>query len=385
MRYREPFTVYPRKMRSGKVIWYYQTYDDSGKRTSAYSTGQTSKSAARHICQKLLREGKLLPDTVGRITFRDYAKNWWDWDKCEYLKYKRTRRNISKSYASTGRLILKNHIMPYFKDMRLADIRIYDIEQWLQSLVDSGQSNTSANHYLRFLRIMMTEAIRRDILKEDVSRKVLQLKKTEFTRGILSHETVRKIFDQSNIMEYWPNKKCYYASLIAACTGMRIGEVRGLKYSDLGIGIVSISRQYHAKFGVTDTKNHKSREVPLPQSLIDELLNLDRRSDEDYILASTHNHGDPMHPTSISRAFTTALVKSGMKAEEIKAKNITFHSWRHYFNTVMRSNNISDSKLRSMTGHQSSVMTDHYTHYAAEDLKEIGDVQSKILSFHKVV
>ena len=383
VRYREPFTVYPRKMSSGKVIWYYQTYDDSGKRTSAYSTGQTTKSAARHICQKLLREEKLLPDRGGRIKFGVYAKDWWDWDRCEYLKYKRSRRNISKSYANTGRLILKCHIMPYFKDMRMEDISVNDIETWLQSLVDSGQSNTSANHYLRFLRIMMTDAVRRDILKEDVSRKVLLLKKTDFTRGILPHETVHKIFDESNIPEYWPNIKCYYANLLSACTGMRMGEVRGLRFSDLGKGMVSITRQFHAKFGVTDTKNHRSREIPLPQTLIDTLLIMERKSDEEFVFSSIHNNGDPIHPTSISRALTAALVKAGMKEEDIKAKNITFHSWRHYFNTVMRSNNVSDSKLRAMTGHQSTTMTDHYTHYAAKDLLEIENVQTQILPFHK--
>ncbi len=381
MRYREPFTVYPRTLKSGRIVWYYQTYDDSGKRTTAYSTGQTSKSAARHICRKLLREGKLLPDTGGRITFGTYSKDWWDWEKCEYLAYKRTRRNITKSYANSGQIILRNHILPYFKDMRMEDIRIYDVEKWLQSLVANGQSTTSANHYLSFLRIMMTEAVRRNILKEDISRKVPTLKKNDFTRGILPHDIVQKIFDESNIKEYWPNIKCYYASLLAACTGMRMGEVRGLRYSDLGKGMVSISRQFHAKFGVTDTKNHKCREVPLPQSLIDELLKMERKSDEDFIFASKHNNGNPIHPTSISRALISAVGKAGIKEEELKAKNITFHSWRHYFNTVMRSNNVSDSKLRSMTGHQSATMTDHYTHYATEDLKEIGNIQAKIIPF----
>ena len=39
MRYREVFTVFPRRMKSGRKIYYYQTYNEEGRRTSAKSTG----------------------------------------------------------------------------------------------------------------------------------------------------------------------------------------------------------------------------------------------------------------------------------------------------------------------------------------------------------
>lgn len=47
----------------------------------------------------------------------------------------------------------------------------------------------------------------------------------------------------------------------------------------------------------------------------------------------------------------------------------------------MRTNNIADSKLQKMTGHKSKEMTDHYTHYGVEDLREMAKVQSRILPF----
>ena len=47
MRYREPFTLFLRKLPSGKRIWYYQTYDKNNKRTSAFSTEKKSKAAAK--------------------------------------------------------------------------------------------------------------------------------------------------------------------------------------------------------------------------------------------------------------------------------------------------------------------------------------------------
>jgi hypothetical protein len=86
MRYREPFTLYPRKMKSGLVVWYYQTYDENGRRTTARSTGQITKMAAKAYCLKLYKEDRLIPAKCNLEFFRDYAKDWWVWGKCEYLK-----------------------------------------------------------------------------------------------------------------------------------------------------------------------------------------------------------------------------------------------------------------------------------------------------------
>ena len=45
----------------------------------------------------------------------------------------------------------------------------------------------------------------------------------------------------------------------------------------------------------------------------------------------------------------------------------------------MRTNNISDSKLQKLTGHKSQAMTDHYTHFKADDFQDVQKIQAKIL------
>ncbi len=77
----------------------------------------------------------------------------------------------------------------------------------------------------------------------------------------------------------------------------------------------------------------------------------------------------------IQRTFSKALHKIGINEEERRKRNITFHSWRHFFNTLCRVNNISDSKLQRITGHKTDKMTEHYTHYSKNDFKDILAVQ----------
>ncbi len=77
------------------------------------------------------------------------------------------------------------------------------------------------------------------------------------------------------------------------------------------------------------------------------------------------------------------MEKMGINEDERKVRNITFHSWRHFFNSTMRSHNIADSKVQKITGHKTDAMTEHYTHFNIDDFKEVRNLQENILNFPK--
>jgi integrase len=58
-------------------------------------------------------------------------------------------------------------------------------------------------------------------------------------------------------------------------------------------------------------------------------------------------------------------------------RNLSFHSARRFFNTLLR-RSVSGDVLRKMTGHDSDEMTEHYTDYLPEDLSAIADAQAKL-------
>jgi hypothetical protein len=68
---RSKYGVEIRRTPSGKTIFYYRTYDPQGVRTTAHSTGQTTRSAARAYCRNLLKQGCLIPSP--EPTFSEYA------------------------------------------------------------------------------------------------------------------------------------------------------------------------------------------------------------------------------------------------------------------------------------------------------------------------
>jgi integrase len=74
-----------------------------------------------------------------------------------------------------------------------------------------------------------------------------------------------------------------------------------------------------------------------------------------------------------------SLVLAGVSLEEQKRRKITFHSWRHFSNSILRGD-ISDPVLRQAMGHLSDEMTERYYHMTDEQGEQYrASVRSKII------
>ena len=108
---KKPFSLYKRPTaKKGIFIYYVQFRDADGNYMTAMSTHQSSKSAATNWANEYIKKG-FIPSNRGKI-FADYSKDFWLWDKCEYIKAKLARGDrISKGYAEICRRNLVNHIV----------------------------------------------------------------------------------------------------------------------------------------------------------------------------------------------------------------------------------------------------------------------------------
>jgi integrase len=80
-------------------------------------------------------------------------------------------------------------------------------------------------------------------------------------------------------------------------------------------------------------------------------------------------------PTDLRRALCTI----GIPIAEQRRRHLTFHAWRHFLNSMLRSHGVADVKTRRVTGHRTETMTDWYTDWKAIDLSEIVSIQTALL------
>ena len=374
MRFKQPFTLYLRRLQNGTRVYYYRYYSEDGRRSGGRSTGQTHKALALKYVLELIKMGRL--DSPHEITFGIYAENWWVWGKCSYLESQATRgKTLSRRYAEVQRGFLVNHVLPEFEKLKLSGIKPYHIERWLKSLKDSGLSSASVQHCYGVLRLMLGEAKRLGHLAVNPVQAVRPILLTQRVRGILTLDEARELFDENKFSEYWQTEIGFVCSLLAATSGAREGECVALRVQDIFDGYIRIEHSWDHKYGLKETKTKQTREVPIPAKTSRWLHRLASKSPG--FVFSTNNGASPVYYKPIVAELYEALNRMKITETERKLRNITFHSWRHFYNTMLRGR-VPDAKLQKLTGHRTQAMTERYSHFTLNDFDDVRAIQEEL-------
>ncbi len=145
--------------------------------------------------------------------------------------------------------------------------------------------------------------------------------------------------------------------IIAACTGLRLGEIIPLRWSDLDLldGVMIVSRGMSA--GVeTSTKSRRPRSVPLAEQALEELTALRGREHfmgrDDHVFCRAD--GGPIDRATLRQRFIRAQEEAGVRVRR-------FHDLRHTFGSLaMRRFDLV--AVKNMMGHARLSTTERYLH-----------------------
>jgi integrase len=303
--------------------------------------------------------------------------------KCDYLAWRDLHDPLSEGSVEIFRNCLDNHLREYFGPYRLDEITVDCIEGWQKGKVKQKLKGTTINLSLRTLRMMLDEAVKKKLLKSNPAIGVKKVKTEEVKRTILTLSEVRELFGVrwDTVWEDWT---AYKVNLLAACTGMRISELRGIKKDVVFNDFIFVKGQYTRRGYVDHTKTKQARNVPISPEIRRELEELIQCNGDGYLF-SEDKGVTPMRSEKIERHLNKTLEKIGIGDKERRERNLTFHAWRHFFNTLLRMADIADCKVQSVTGHISLKNTDHYTHFDARQFTEVRNVQSALLTGNTVL
>jgi len=184
---------------------------------TAVSSGKTTRAEAeRWAFDQINRE---VDNPSPGQKFRDYARTWFLWDQCEYLHRKRNRGHYSRSYAEQQRAYLQNHVLPYFDRRSIGSITATDIENWVVAL-KNRYSAVTANRALTVLKIMLKEAKRRRLIRDNPGVDVEKLPEGSREKGILTLVEFRRLFDPENFYTLWDRSLFHYCLNILAFAAM---------------------------------------------------------------------------------------------------------------------------------------------------------------------
>lgn len=261
-----------------------------------------------------------------------------------------------KSYSTqeTYEGYLKKWIVPRWGLYRLGDVKAVQVEQWLKTLPLARGSKAKIRNIMSAL---YSHAIRWEWTDKNPITQVRQSSKRSNIPTVLSVEEIQRLF--SCIKE-----PCRTAVILDAVSGLRVGELLGLKWEDvrfdqLELNVTrSVSRQV-----ITPCKTEVSRK-PIPMNAeIAEMLwrwrqDAPYNQPDDWIFASPHKAGiQPYWPGSLYRAhLKPALLKAGISAK------VGWHTLRHSFGTLMKANGEDIKTIQELLRHATfKVTADTYT------------------------
>jgi integrase len=377
MKIHNDYTLYWRVIPSGKRVVYYYAYDEDDNRLGGWSTGETTLTAARVKCNRLLREGKLVPNSGFMPTFEEYSQGWWEWETCAYLKKRRKRHNLTMAYADNNIKNLKNHLVPYFGSMPLNKITKDEIENWLDYLIDKDYQNTSINGYLGTLKTMLIEAVARKVIKTNPAEKMEKLVNDRREIKIITRTEFKKLFIKDWRRVWEDDRITYTANKLAAVTGMRASEVLGLKGGFVYDDHIYLCKQYD-EYGYRATKTKDKHNIPLPVEVIENLQELKAMNGDGFIF-SLNGGATPICRRTMYDYFHMALGNIGISADEIAERHLHLHGWRHFFNTELLKGGLTIPQAQAVTGHKTERMTEWYLHFDPNEFDKARQVQENLL------
>jgi integrase len=189
------------------------------------------------------------------------------------------------------------------------------------------------------------------------------------TKGIFTEDEIRKLFKSTSSKCLWKNDLTYLFNLLAVSTGMRLGEIQALRVEDLSKGLITVRHSYDVKYGLKETKTNTVRQIPISMELYKSILKFLSWRNNGYIF-SFNNGVTPISRNYIYKDFYSAMKKIGLSRNELNERNISFHSYRHTFASILANKNLPELFIRKLTGHASQEVFNGYTHIELEELQK---------------
>jgi integrase len=356
--------VWPRKNKQGKITSYRGSYvGPDGKRR--YVSGKTKEETRR---KKRKAEADAAGGVVfdaGKLTVEEYLQRWLS-DCLEPLV---SSSKMAHSTFIRYKGIVENDISPILGRKKLRDLSRAEVRA-LYSAKGRELSPRSVDYIHVTLQKALTQAMRDDLIPRNVAT-------GERPRSSRNRDEIKALSSEQAkaLLSAAQNTRNEALYVVAVHTGLRQGELLGLKWTDVDLAGRRLSVRRSLK--VTDhgldfgpPKNKASRRsVPLSKTAVAVLRAHRTRQNEerlrlgdlwlDHDLVFPNRVGKPMdHGNLYYREYKPLLQRAGLGDEDF-----TFHSLRHTFATELFNQHKRPKIIQSLLGHSSITQTiDTYSH-----------------------
>lgn len=325
-------------------------YDKSGK--AKYSSVYGKSYQEVKIKLTALKSDSFKKVSSGVLTVKELFEEWLS----------AVRLRVKQSTYANYRMKADKHILPEFGQIRYENLTVNSVHCFIERKLKSGLSPKYVSDIIIVFKSMTKYIFRIHNFKNPLEDVVLP--KSEKSEMKLFSE-----IQQNQLCRYLLNNlnNTSICILLSLYTGLRIGEVCGLKWSDIDFekSILTVRRtvqrihsgEHKTKLLIDTPKSrHSQRLIPVPEFIMN-ILRKFKNSDNMYILSESTRVTEPR---TLQRRFKTILKKADLPS-------INYHSLRHMFATNCIRAGFDVKTLSEILGHSAVETTlNRYVHSSIE-------------------
>ena len=367
-----------RKRKDGRWEGRYTVGRDpvSGKQVFKNVLGKTQAEVKEKMKLAIEKSRKVDFRQAGKYTVTQWMDVWFE-NVCK-LK-------VRPSSHQTYRGYIDNHITPYIGKFPIEKLSTMELQKLYRKLMTKGRveriesehqpkglSAKTVRNIHQVISSAMDFAVAQKIISENPCKAVALPKVEHREMQTIPAEQLRAFLVEAKASGVY---EMYYTEL---ATGLRRGELLGLKWSDIDLntGVIRVKRQIARVDGQIaeaplKTKN-SYRTVAISQQTVEVLKQQKAKINDEYVFPSPN--GGPISPDSVNNMLKRVLARAGIP-------RVRFHDLRHTFATVALQNGVDIKTVSGMLGHFSAGFTlDTYAHVTTAAQKEAAQTMGNVLS-----
>lgn len=283
------------------------------------------------------------------------------------------KKYVKKSTYAAYQLLIQNHIKPYFGD--LYEVNEEKVQQFVFDKLDAGLSEKTIRDIIIVLKMILKFGIKNGYLEYVQIDAKFPSKQEKKNLDVLSKA------DQKKFMEHLRNNFTFKNLGIFIClsTGMRIGEICGLRWCDVDTaeGVIKVRHTLQRIYIIEGETRHTEllldtpktansvRDIPMSSELLKMLKSLNKVVNKNYYVIS--NDIKPIEPRTY-RNYYKKLCK------QLDIPELKFHGLRHSFATRCIESKADYKTVSVLLGHSNiSTTLNLYVHPNKEQKKKTID------------
>jgi integrase len=336
----------------------------TGRRVTKFKTIRGAKRDAQRELRSILTaiDGGTYADP-GKMTLGDWLAQWLD--EAQHVVARKTLQRYKE--------IVDLHLVPALGAIPLAKLQPAQIQAYYSQALTTGRRDGTGGlsaqtvvHHDRVLNVALKRARSLRLIAsnpvEDASRPKVEHREIE----------VLEPAESAALLARARSTRLFPIVFLALGTGLRRGEVLGLRWSDVdlerrALTVAQSLEQTKAGLRFKTPKTKRSRRtIALSPSLVEVLLAHRARQAADRLalgmgrdpagLVFTRIDGDPIQPDSVTKMFARIVLRA-------KIRPISFHGLRHTHSTDLLRAGVHPKITSERLGHASIAITmDTYSH-----------------------